>query len=94
MAGRPVVNCTSAVQTGRTQSVVINNSVSYETPATPGVLQGSVLRPLLILIYINDLRGSVRSTIRMLVDDCIICKEINNSIDPVLLQQDLTIIGS
>ena len=51
---------------------------------------GTVLGPLLFLIYINDLPDSVRhSTTRFFTDDCLMYRNIRSARDTELLQQDM-----
>jgi len=59
-------------------------------PVKSGVPQGSILWPLLFLIYINDLSESVKhSTVFKFVDDAKCYKSINTQMDSTHLQQDL-----
>lgn len=83
-----------AFLTDRTQYVSANNYNSRTRPVTSGVPQGSVLGPLLFLIYINDLADRVSSSIRLFADDCVIYRKITNSDDSSLLQCDLNNISS
>ena len=78
-----------AFLSNRSQSVIVNNQTSSVTPVTSGVPQGSVLGPLLFLIYINDLPLHVSSNIRMFADDCVIYRKINSVSDNTSLQDDL-----
>ena len=55
--------------TDRTQRVVVNGKTSQEGAVTSGIPQGSVLGPILFVIYINDLPQTVKSQIKMFADD-------------------------
>ena len=54
---------------GRNQRVVINSAKSEWVPVTSGIPQGSVLRPVLFIIYVNDLPDIIHSSIQMFADD-------------------------
>ncbi len=53
----------------RRQRVVYSNSSSQWTSINAGVPQGSILGPLLFLIYINDIVNNIHSNIRLFADD-------------------------
>lgn len=78
----------------RTQFVTANDFNSTVSPVNSGVPQGSVLGPLLFLIYVNDLPNVVNSSIKLFADDCVVYREISNSTDTTLLQADLDCISA
>lgn len=75
--------------TNRTQYVTANNCSSNPCAVRSGVPQGSVLGPLLFLVYINDLASNIKSSIKLFADDCVLYRRITNEDDNLLLQGDL-----
>ena len=77
---------TSSFLADRTQRVTLEGKLSDQCDVTSGVPQGSVIGPVLFLIYINDLPCSTESHVRLFADDTIVYTSVNNSDK---LQRDL-----
>ena len=73
----------------RKQYVEISGMKSDWQSVSSGIPQGSVLGPLLFLIYINNLPDEINSTIYMYADDTKLYREINSLDDHTILQRDL-----
>ena len=76
----------------RTQCVVISGTKSSSKPVLSGVPQGSILGPLLFVLFINDLPDCVSSEtkIALYADDTKIWRNIVNYDDHEALQKDIS----
>jgi hypothetical protein len=73
----------------RKQRVVMGEIVTDWLEVLSGVPQGSVLGPLLFVIYINDMPDSVINLLKLFADDTKLISIIKCEEDLVRLQQDL-----
>ena len=78
---------------GRSQQVVLDGQASDPVPVLSGVPQGSVLGPILFLIFINDLTDNIKSSVCLFADDCVLYRNIHSLQDCLILQEDLDSLG-
>ena len=85
------LNWVHSFLSNRTQQVLLKGNTSSPINVTSGVPRGSVLGPILFLIYINDLPDYIKnnSTVKLFADDTIIYRPITNPQDSTALQEDL-----
>ena len=70
--------------------VAIGGSTSDSRPVRSGVPQGSVLGPILFVLYINDMPENVRNLLLLFADDAKVCARASNS---QLNQSDLDLLA-
>ena len=61
---------------GRSQNVVLDGQASDPVPVLSGVPQGSVLGPVLFIFFMNDRPESIRSSVRLFADDCVLYRNV------------------
>ena len=81
-----ILNWISDFLNNRSQTVKVNNALSDPAPVVSGIPQGSILGPLLFIIFINDLPDCVQSICKIFADDT---KVYNSHKNYSILQNDL-----
>ena len=87
--GGQVLGWIRSFLTGRRQRVRIRDSMSSWQPVVSGVPQGSVLGPVLFLVYINDIVNGLESGISLFADDAKVFRRIRSEEDVGVLQRDM-----
>ena len=69
--------------------MVVDGEISSWKPVLSGVPQGSILEPILFLIYINDLEEGVSGKILKFADDTKLFRKVKEIGDKQHLQDDI-----
>ena len=86
----PLLSWVRSFLTNPQQRVVLRGHYSSWTAVVSGVPQGTVLGPILFLIYINDITRNVASQSKLFPDDMKVYKALRNvHKDTQILQDDL-----
>ena len=84
-----VYNWMKEFLSSRTQRVVVNGKFSNVEHVTSGIPQGSVLGPVLFVIFINDLPDVIQCCIELFADDSKIYRRVTNKDHIQMLQASL-----
>ena len=87
--GNSIINWIEQWLTDRRQRVVVDGEVSIWKSALSGVPQGSVLGPILFLVYIDDLEEGVTGNILKFADDTKLFRKTKEIGDKQKLQDDI-----
>ena len=87
--GNSIINWIEQWLKDRRQRVVVDGEVSSWKSVLSGVPQGSVLGPILLLVYINDLEEGVTGKILKFADDTKLFRKVKEIGDKQNLQDDI-----
>ena len=87
--GNSIINWVEQWLTDMRQRVVVDGEVSSWKSVLGGVPQGSVLGPILFLVYINDLEEGVTGKILKFADDTKLFRKTKEISDNFFLQDDI-----
>ena len=64
-----------------------------ETEIAASILRtGTVLGPLMFLLYINDIAAGISPSLRLFANDCLLYRTIKATEDSAILQKDLELL--
>ena len=78
-----------AFLTGRRHRVSLSGELSDWTDVTSGIPQGSVLGPILFVIFINDMSNVVKNCCKLFADDATLYRPVLSEADTQSLQSDI-----
>ena len=84
-----LLNWLTSFLQNRSQEVIVEGMNSSSCNVTSGVPQGSVLGPVLFLMYVNDIGLNIHGEIRLFADDILLYQPIRTPDDHLQLQEDL-----
>ena len=87
--GNDVINWIEKWLSHRKQRVIVDGEISNWKSVLSGVPHGSVLGPILVLIYINNLEDDISSKVLKCADDTKVFRKVTNDPDKQSLQVDL-----
>ena len=90
--GENILDWISSFLKGRKQRVVIKGTASSWVDVLSGVPQGSVLGPILFLIYINDIIDNLKCNAYLFADDMKLFTDVKNNSDALKLQNDFNLV--
>ena len=73
----------------RTQRVLVDGEASEHCDVISGVPQGTVLGPVLFLLFINDLPTVIDSQCKLFADDLVVYRQVRDQEDVAALQRDM-----
>ena len=76
----------------RQQTVSVNGEKSDPVEVLSGVPQGTVLGPLLFVLYINDILDNTKSHGFMFADDTKLFRQVTSKEDALVLQSDINLL--
>ena len=73
----------------RTQRNVVAGHVSEKAPVISGVPLGTVAGQMLFIIFIDNIKDNISSTLRLFADDCLLYREVSTREDAKTLQDGI-----